>query len=189
MSPFARVAWVGVAAAAAFVFAQCATAPSAKAGAAAFATVYEVLQHPRCKNCHPAGDAPLQGDEGRRHGQNVLGGPDGQGLYAMRCANCHRDSNTAGSHMPPGAPGWHLPRRDMPLVFEGRAPADLARQLVDPARNGGRSAADLLHHVTHDPLVLWGWNPGEGRGAVTVPHATFVARMQEWIGAGCPIPE
>ncbi|MEJ7604146.1 MAG: hypothetical protein WKG01_40145, partial [Kofleriaceae bacterium] len=38
-----------------------------EAGLVAFETVRAVLQHPRCQNCHPAGDAPLQGDEGRLH--------------------------------------------------------------------------------------------------------------------------
>ena len=31
-------------------------------GISAFQDVYEVLQHPRCLNCHPSGDAPLQTD-------------------------------------------------------------------------------------------------------------------------------
>ncbi|HTD41348.1 MAG TPA: hypothetical protein VK671_12055, partial [Mucilaginibacter sp.] len=28
----------------------------------AFMSVYKVLMSPRCMNCHPAGDVPLQGD-------------------------------------------------------------------------------------------------------------------------------
>jgi hypothetical protein len=34
------------------------------AAIAAWQTIDAVLQHPRCLNCHPAGDAPLQGDRG-----------------------------------------------------------------------------------------------------------------------------
>lgn len=182
---------------AAFLFVQCATAPAKTpaetaaqlAGTTAFATVYEVLQHPRCKNCHPAGAAPLQGDDSRPHGQNVMGGPDGKGLYAMRCVNCHSGANTPGTNMPPGAANWHLPHPSMPLVFEGRTAAQLARQLADPQQNGGKTMEQLLHHVAADPLVLWGWNPGDGRAPVPVPHATFQAAMQAWIDGGCPVPE
>ena len=42
--------------------------PGSAAGKAiaAFETVRTVLQSPRCVNCHPAGDVPLQGDDGDR---------------------------------------------------------------------------------------------------------------------------
>jgi cytochrome c5 len=174
------------------VGAQCRSAagPDARArGLAAWDTVYQVLQHPRCSNCHPAGDAPLQGDDQRVHAQGVQRGPTGEGLYAMRCANCHLQQNGAGPNLPPGAPHWQLPRPDMPLVFHGRGPADLARQLQDPARNGGRTVEQVLAHLRSDPLVLWGWDPGEGRAPVSVPHGAFVAAMESWIAAGCPVPE
>src|ERR1700676_4540592 len=35
--------------------------------AAMFAELGKVLVHPRCVNCHPAGDRPHQGIEGRLH--------------------------------------------------------------------------------------------------------------------------
>jgi hypothetical protein len=172
--------------------AQCATGGRAgadtAAGAAAFAVVHRVLQHPRCVNCHPAGRAPLQGDDGRPHGQFVVGGDDGKGVLAMKCASCHGVQNGADPHTPPGAPGWHLPPAAMPLVFEGRSAAELAAQLADPRRNGGRSPQQILEHVERDPLVLWGWDPGPGRTPVDVPHAAFVAAMRTWIAAGCPLP-
>ncbi len=66
-----------------------ARAPVAEAdGVRAWSVVYGVLQHPRCLNCHPAGDVPLQGDDHRPHAQNVQRGADGQGLFAMKCATC-----------------------------------------------------------------------------------------------------
>lgn len=34
---------------------------------AAFEKVYKVLMSPRCMNCHPAGDIPLQGDDSHLH--------------------------------------------------------------------------------------------------------------------------
>lgn len=33
----------------------------------AFMQVYKVLKSPRCMNCHPAGDVPLQGDDSHLH--------------------------------------------------------------------------------------------------------------------------
>ncbi|HEU4859621.1 MAG TPA: hypothetical protein VFT15_07285, partial [Chitinophagaceae bacterium] len=33
----------------------------------AFMDVYRVLMSPRCVNCHPAGDVPLQGDDSHLH--------------------------------------------------------------------------------------------------------------------------
>jgi hypothetical protein len=37
-------------------------------------------------------------------------GADGKGKYALKCANCHQDTNLPGANMPPGNPTWHLPR-------------------------------------------------------------------------------
>jgi len=42
---------------------------------AAFSTVQQVLQHPRCQNCHIPGDAPLQFDAGLPHTMAVARGP------------------------------------------------------------------------------------------------------------------
>ena len=155
----------------------------------AWAVVYQVLQHPRCMNCHPAGEAPLQGDSSLPHAQNVQRGAMGHGRYALRCDACHQETNLTGAHLPPGAPNWHLPRRDEPLVFQGRSSAELCNQLKDSARNGGKTLEELFAHVDHDPLVLWGWSPGEGRTPVSVPHDQLVAAMRAWIDGGCDCPE
>ena len=87
---------------------------------AAFLDVYKVLMHPRCMNCHPSGDAPLQGDDSHVHAQNVKRGEDGKGKTA-KMTNCHQDANLAGENMPPGNPTWHLPRKDLPLIFQGKS--------------------------------------------------------------------
>ena len=175
------------------LFAQCRSSGEESAklsrARAAWGVVYEVLQHPRCLNCHPAGDAPLQGDESVPHAQNVRRGPDGQGLFAMRCATCHQTTNGPDAHQPPGAPRWQLPRASMPLVFEGLSSRDLCRQLQDPARNGGKKMGEVFHHVAEDELVLWGWEPGPGRAPVPISHAAFVSAMKTWIDAGCGCPE
>jgi mono/diheme cytochrome c family protein len=155
---------------------------------AAFLDVYKVLMHPRCMNCHPAGDVPLQGDDSHLHLQNIQRGPDGKGLYALKCANCHQETNLRGENMPPGNPNWHLPPADAPMVFQGKSPAELARQLKDPKQNGGKALEQLLHHAD-DQLVLWGWDPGDGRTKPPLSHSEFAAKWREWIDKGAAIPE
>src|SRR6188474_885955 len=97
-----------------------------KESAEAFKEAYKVLMHPRCMNCHPSGDAPLQGDDSHIHTQNVTRGKEGKGVYAMKCSNCHQKENTPGLNMPPGDPDWHLPPANMKMVFQGKTPAQLA---------------------------------------------------------------
>jgi hypothetical protein len=75
------------------------------------------------------------------------------------------------------------------MVFQGRSPAALARQLKAPSQNGGRNLAQLLHHVTEDSLVKGGWNPGEGRPLPPIPHKEFARLMKRWAEAGAPIPD
>ena len=155
----------------------------------AFLAAYPVFMHPRCLNCHPSGDAPLQGDDSHPHAQNVKRGPEGKGLYALKCANCHQYSNLPGLNMPPGNPNWHMLPPTMKMVFQGKTPAELARQLKDPTQNGGKTLEQLLHHVTEDKLVLGGWEPGDGRTKPPVSHAEFASKMREWIEKGAAIPE
>jgi hypothetical protein len=158
-------------------------------GREAFLAAYKVFMHPRCMNCHPSGDAPLQGDDSHRHAQNVKRGPDGKGLYALKCANCHQLANLPGENMPPGNPSWHLPTASMPMVFQGKTPGELARQLKDPKRNGNKTLEQLLDHVAQDKLVLGCWDPGEGLTKPPLSHADFVATMREWVAKGAVAPE
>src|SRR5437868_794494 len=151
------------------------------ASRAAFLAAYPVFMHPRCMNCHPVGDIPLQGDDSHLHLQNVKRGPDGKGLYALKCANCHQDVNLGGANLPPGNPNWHLPPAKMRMVFQGKSPGELARQLKDPKQNGGKTLEQLIQHVSEDKLVLWGWDPGEGRTKPPLSHAEFARRFREWV--------
>jgi hypothetical protein len=160
----------------------------ASAHSSSWDTIYDVLQHPRCVNCHPSDGIPKQGDDGRAHAQLVQSGPEGRGRFAMRCDACHQAHNLEGEHLPPGAPNWHLPDPAMPLVFAGRERGELCRQLRDPAQNGGKTPAQLLEHMAHDPLVLWGWSPGRGRTPVPTPHADFVAAVRAWVASDCDCP-
>lgn len=157
----------------------------------AFLQVYRVLMSPRCMNCHPAGDAPLQGDDSHVHVQLVKRGPDGKGKYAMKCNTCHQDHNLPGEHMPPGNPNWHLLTPEVPMVFQGKTPHELAVQLVDPKQNGGKSLEQLFHHISEDSLVLWGWDPGDGRTKPPLTHQEFTNAFRTWLdgGAIAPPPE
>ena len=163
--------------------------PDASASRAAFLQVYRVLTSPRCQNCHPAGDVPLQGDDSHAHLQNVKRGKDGDGVYGMRCDTCHQATNLPGAHLPPGNPKWSLPSPEHKMVFVGRSPAELCKQIKDPAQNGGRSFDKLLDHVANDDLVGWGWNPGDGRTLPPLSRADTAAQMRIWIDGGAACPE
>jgi hypothetical protein len=157
---------------------------------ASFEVVRTVLQSPRCVNCHPVGDAPLQGDDSHPHLQFVRRGPEGRGATGLACATCHGKANAPasyGTHQPPGvSTEWRLPPPEHKMVFEGVSSHALCEQLKDPRRNGGKDLAALVHHVSDDPLVLWGWAPGFGRKPVPVPHAEFVRAFKTWTDAGAP---
>jgi hypothetical protein len=163
--------------------------PDTNASQAAFLQVYKVLTSPRCQNCHPAGDAPLQGEDSHVHLQNVRRGTDGHGVTAMRCSTCHQDRNLPGAHLPPGNPKWSLPPAEHKMVFVGRAPGALCKQLKDPKQNGGRTLEALFDHVAHDDLVGWGWNPGDGRTLPPLSREDTAAAMRAWIDGGAACPE
>ncbi len=148
-----------------------------------FTPIQQVLQSPRCMNCHPAGDAPLQTDASRPHKQNIkrvftqLGGS---------CQTCHQETAMPGDDMPPGALHWNMPPPSM--AFEGKSATQLCTDLKDLAKNGNRSLADLRQHVEHDPLVVWGFNPGQGRTVPPLTHTAFLVKVDEWVAAGAPCP-
>ncbi len=155
---------------------------------AAFMDVYKVLMSPRCMNCHPAGDIPLMGDDSHLHTMFPKRGKEGKGVYSMKCANCHQPENTLGIHTPPGNPDWHLPPANMKMVFQGRTPHQLAKQLMDPKQNGNKNKQQLIEHA-HDGLVLAGWNPGEGRTLPPMSHEAFAKAWITWIEKGGYAPK
>ncbi len=157
------------------------------ASVAAFKKVYKVLMSPRCMNCHPSGDIPLQGDDSHLHTMAPSRGVDGKGVYAMKCANCHQPTNTAGKHTPPGNPDWHLPPANMKMIFQGLSAHQLAKQLTDPKQNGNKDLKKLLDHAD-DGLVLSGWNPGEGRTLPPLSHAEFKKQWTIWLKTGAYAP-
>ena len=112
----------------------------------AFLKAYTVFMHPRCMNCHPAGDVPLQGDDSHLHLQGVKRGPYGKGLYAMKCKNCHQDANLKGPNLPPGSPEWKLPPASKKMVFKR-----LSMEEADVVSDGRRHQA--RPRAAHAPAV------------------------------------
>lgn len=153
---------------------------------ALFAEASKVLLHPRCVNCHPNDDSPRQGIQMTRHDPPVTRGPEDRGVVGMECAGCHQDRNQALTRVP-GAPEWHVAPLEMAWI--GKSAADLCAQLQDPARNGGRTLAQIVDHSAHDALVAWGWNPGADREPVPGTQAQFGALMAAWADTGAACPE
>lgn len=157
---------------------------------ALFEEMGQVLQHPRCVNCHPAGDRPLQGEAMVPHQPPVVRGDGGMGVPGMFCTTCHGAENVAFVGAEGSIPGhevWFLAPIEM--AWEGRSLGEICAQIKDPARNGGKTLAELHEHNAHDGLVGWGWHPGEGREPAPGDQETFGALTQAWIDAGAHCPE
>lgn len=153
----------------------------------AFESMVTVLHSPRCMNCHSKGDFPRQGDDEHQHTMDVRRGTHGDGVAGVHCSACHQERNSPGQHTPPGAPNWHLPSADMPMIWEGASDQALCELLKDPKQNGNRTPNQIVEHLT-TPLVRWGWSPGEGRTPIATPYNEFLANAKTWAldGAECP---
>jgi hypothetical protein len=159
---------------------------TAARSAALFTELGKVLTHPRCVNCHPAGDRPRQADVRRLHQPPVQRGADGFGLPAMRCPICHQQANFEPGRVP-GNPIWHLAPREM--AWEGKTLAEICAQIKDPARNGNRTLESLVEHIGTDHLVGWAWAPGYGRQPAPGTQKEAGALAEAWVktGAACPM--
>ncbi|SEN83572.1 hypothetical protein SAMN04488003_14211 [Loktanella fryxellensis] len=165
-------------------------ADAAERSAALFEEMFVVIEHPRCLNCHPVGDTPLQGDLMQPHQPPVMRGPGDFGVTGMTCSTCHGAENvayTTGQGSIPGHEPWQLAPIEMGWV--GLSAAEVCDQIKDPARNGDKTLAELQVHNAEDGLVGWGWEPGEGRTSAPGTQAVFGDLTQAWIdtGAVCPI--
>jgi cytochrome c553 len=145
----------------------------------------KVILSPRCVNCHPAGDRPLQGEDGHPHQPLVVRGLDGFGATAMRCTTCHGPANFDPGGVP-GNPKWHLAPLEMAWV--GKSLGEICAQIKDKERNGGMTMEQLVHHMAEDELVGWGWNPGAGRRPAPGTQKEFGELIKAWVddGAACP---
>jgi hypothetical protein len=153
--------------------------------AALFTEAGKVLTSPRCVNCHPAGDRPLQGEARRLHQPPVERGCDGFGAVTMRCATCHQGANFDPAGVP-GNPHWHLAPREM--AWQDKTVGEICAQIKDPARNGGRSLEEISTHLATDSLVGGAWAPGFGREPAPGTQKELGALIEVWVqtGAVCP---
>jgi hypothetical protein len=145
----------------------------------------KVITHARCVNCHPAGDRPAQGDDRHPHMPLVVRGVDNFGAVGMRCTTCHGPANFDSAGVP-GHPAWHMAPIEMAWV--GKSLGEICEQIKDPARNGGKSMEELVHHMAEDSLVGWGWLPGTGRQPAPGTQKEFGELIKAWVetGAACP---
>jgi hypothetical protein len=152
---------------------------------ALFQEAGKVIQSPRCLNCHPVTDRPTQGDDMHLHQPPVKRGAGGMGAPGMRCFTCHGAANFDPGKVP-GNPKWMLAPASMAWV--GKSLSQICAQIKDPARNGGRSMAQIVEHMAHDDLVGWGWHPGAGRTPAPGTQEEFGALIKAWTetGAHCP---
>jgi hypothetical protein len=153
--------------------------------AALFTEAGKVLTHARRVNCHPAGDRPRQGDVRRLHQPPVARGNDGFGLPAMRCPICHQAANFEPGRVP-GNQVWHLAPIEM--AWEGKTVGEICAQIKDPARNGGRSLDEIVHHIGTDHLVGWAWAPGAGRQPAPGTQSEAGALLDAWVNTGAVCP-
>ena len=157
---------------------------------AAFNTMMKVLTHKRCVNCHPAGGRPRQGEDSHVHNFGVRRGPDNHGVAALKCETCHQQENNAFSGVP-GAPEWSL--APLAMAWEGLNRVEIAKSIMNPAINGGRSLEETVKHLTEHELVLWAWEPGvdangEAREKPPVPKDGYIAAVKQWAATGAYIP-
>jgi hypothetical protein len=152
----------------------------------------KVLQHPRCLNCHPADDHPLQTLKMIPHEPPVFRGPDNMGAPGMMCSTCHGPENvtvvaqSAGIQSIPGDPNWHL--APLSMAWVGKSLGAICEQLKDPSRNGGKSLEAIVEHMASDHLVGWGWNPGKGREPAPGSQQQFGDLAKAWLASGAYCP-
>ncbi|MAU71951.1 MAG: hypothetical protein CML04_07620 [Pseudozobellia sp.] len=156
----------------------------------AYDQVMQVLIHPRCMNCHPTDNVPKQGDERRPHYFDMARGDNDKGFSATKCATCHQEENNDYSGVP-GAPHWALAPASM--GWQGLSKTEIAKRLLDPSTNGGKSHEELVEHMTEDELVLWAWEPGidangEPREVPPVSEENFKIAVKKWFDEGARIP-
>jgi hypothetical protein len=155
-----------------------------------FDKMMAVLTHKRCVNCHPSSDYPRQGEDSHLHNFGVQRGEDNHGMHALRCESCHQQENNNFSGVP-GAPEWSLAPKSM--AWEGLSRVEIARSMLDPEKNGGRTLEETVHHLTEHELVLWAWEPGvdasgKPREKPPVPKDEYIEAVRAWAEAGAKIP-
>jgi hypothetical protein len=146
---------------------------------ALFQEAGKVIAHPRCMNCHPAGDSPTQTERMQPHLPLVVRGADGHGAPGMMCATCHHAAN----YDIPGCPDTRIgiSRRSR---WDGRGAR--CRRSVSRSRIArATAAATWLPWFSIWPRI----RSSAGRGRpVPAAHPRRVRRRSSarWCGPGPP---
>lgn len=151
---------------------------------AIFTEIGKALTSPRCMNCHPAGEHPLQGADHHDHQPPVW-------RDVTNCSGCHTEANYtlhegATYSSIPGHPRWGL--APLSMAWQNKSLGDICRQIKDTNRNGGRDLALLQEHIAKDDIVAWAWNPGEGREPAPGTQEQLGKLTQAWIDSGAECP-
>jgi hypothetical protein len=74
------------------------------------------------------------------------------------------------------------------MAWQGKTVGEICVQIKDPARNGGRTLAQIHDHMATDSLVGWAWAPGFGRAPAPGTQKELGALLEAWMktGAVCP---
>lgn len=156
-----------------------------------FTTMMKVLTHKRCVNCHPAGDRPRQGEDSHIHYFGVQRGADDHGVPGLKCKSCHGEENNIYSGVP-GAPEWGL--APLKMAWEGLSRVEIAKSMLNPKNNNGRTLEETVKHLTEHELVLWAWEPGvdadgNERELPPIGKEEYIKAVKDWAANGAVIPE
>ena len=76
------------------------------------------------------------------------------------------------------------------MIWQGLTDAQICQSIKDPKQNKNRNLDQLVEHLTEDKLVMWAWNPGEGRTPVPMPHDEFCREGKAMAGRrSAPVPD
>jgi hypothetical protein len=156
-----------------------------------FDIMMDVLTHKRCVNCHPNDNIPKQGEDSHPHYFGMARGENNLGYEATQCTTCHQTENNNFSGVP-GAPEWSLAPQSM--QWEGLSRIEIAKSMLNPKNNGGRTKDEVMHHLTEHALVLWAWNPGVDANGIPrekppVPKEEYIKAVKQWFNDGAVLPE
>ena len=74
------------------------------------------------------------------------------------------------------------------MAWQQKSLAQICAQIKDPARNGGKTLAQIQEHMAHDTLVGWGWHPGGTREPAPGTQEQLGALTAAWIATGAECP-
>ena len=127
------------------------------------------------------------GRAGRLHQPPVERGADGFGSVS----DALPDLPSAGEFRsrPDARPPGMAPRSLRDGAGRANRSARSASRSRTRPRNGGRSLADLIHHIGEDTLVGWAWAPGFGREPAPGTQKQAGALVEAWANSGAACPD